>query len=289
MDEHLFGRLASLLETQSVVLASVVSTQGATPRKRSSRMLISANMIEGSVGGGMAEARVIEQARQLIDAGTAAATIDIELDGRPGSAGVCGGRMTIGLRRWAGALDRARAEEIALALASGMRVELDAGDLGKQGIGDVAVPDVRLLIFGGGHCGAALCELSASLAFERHVIDVRSECLGAAAFSGATTHASEADALDGLLATGRDVQAVLVNRDFQADVAALEMLCQHPPRFLGMLGSRRRITEVLASLPQHRDALRDLIAPVGIDIGAETPHEIAVSILAQLIEQRRHY
>ena len=80
---------------------------------------------------------------------------------------------------------------------------------------------------------------------------------------------------------------MLLNRDFAADIASLHELCRRPPAFLGMMGSRRRIREVLDALPEHADALARLQAPVGLDIAAETPQEIAVSILAQLVQVRR--
>ena len=75
---------------------------------------------------------------------------------------------------------------------------------------------------------------------------------------------------------------MLLNRDYASDVAALAVLCRKPPAFLGMMGSQRRIAEVRAALPAHAQALERLQAPVGLDIEAQSPHEIAVSILAQL-------
>jgi xanthine dehydrogenase accessory factor len=88
-------------------------------------------------------------------------------------------------------------------------------------------------------------------------------------------------------ATERRVLAVLLNRDLQADVAALRALAPAVPAFIGMMGSVRRIAEVRAALPEFASALEHVQAPVGMDLGAETPHEIAVSILARLIADRR--
>lgn len=289
MDESLFRRLADWLLAQPVVLASVISTRGATPRKRGSRMLISADAIAGSVGGGQAEVRVIEQARTLIASHGHAATLAIGLDGRADSAGVCGGDMSISLRCWAGADDQARAARISATLAQGRSFELEADDLGSAGVRELAVADTRLLIFGAGHCGAALCELAAALDYDRHVFDTRADCLQAPAFKGARTYCGDIHGLRSVLETDREVQAVLLNRDYHADVAALEILCERPPRFIGMMGSRRRVGEVLAALGPSRQSLTHLVAPVGIDIDAQTPHEIAISILAQLIQHRRQY
>ncbi|SFN63205.1 XdhC family protein [Dokdonella immobilis] len=288
MDERLFAALASWLEHRAVVLASVVAAQGATPRRRGSRMLVTAASSLGSIGGGLAEARVLDAARGLLESTSTQASIEIDLGGGAQSAGVCGGRMRIALRRWS-TQDLERARAIRDLLAGGDRVVLGADDLGAPGVEDLARPDVRLLIVGAGHCGAALCELAARLEFDIHVFDARGECLEQPAFASAHTHAGDVGVLGSLLEGRRDVQAVLLNRDFHADVAALEVLCARPPRFLGMLGSRRRIGEVRKALPGCREVLRGLVAPVGLDIDAETPHEIAVSILAQLIAERRHY
>ena len=289
MDESLFRRLADWLLAQPVVLASVASTRGATPRKRGSRMLITADAIAGSVGGGQAEVRVIEQARNLIASHGRTSAMAIALDGRAESAGICGGDMLISLRRWCGADDQARAARISATLAGGESVELDTDDLGSAGLSEHAQADTRLLIIGAGHCGAALCELAAALDYDCHVFDARADRLQAVAFKTATTHGGDVNALRSVLDTAREVQAVLVNRDYHADVAALEVLSERPPRFIGMMGSRRRVGEVMAALGSSRQALAHLVAPVGIDIDAQTPHEIAISILAQLIQSRRQY
>ena len=289
MDERLFARLAGWLEQQAVVLASVVEARGATPRRPGSRMLVTAASSLGSIGGGLAEVRVLEAARRLLGSSSVQGSVDIDLGGGADSAGVCGGSMRIALRRWSTVDDLERARAIRDALAAGHRVVLGADDLGAPGVGNVANPDVRLLIVGAGHCGAALCELAARLDFDIHVFDARRECLGQSAFAAACRHAGDVAQLGALLDSERDVQAILLNRDFHADVAALEVRCARPPRFLGMLGSRRRIGEVVKALPGCREALRGLVAPVGLDIDAETPHEIAVSILAQLIAERRRY
>ena len=289
MDERLFSTLARWLSDRAVVVASISSTHGATPRKRASRMLISADALEGSVGGGLAEARVIAKAREMLAAEVDNEVLAIDLGGGIGSAGICGGRMHMVMRRWSNASQRQRAERIALDLSQGRRVLLDADTLGGGVETQQAIPDVRLLIVGAGHCAAALSELAHRLDFDIHVFDSRAESLMSPSFAHATVHGGEAPDLAQAIDCERDVQAVLLNRNFEADVAALRILGQKPPRFLGMLGSHRRIAEVRRALPDLQDALCDLVAPIGIDIGAETPHEIAISILAQLIEYRRSY
>lgn len=289
MSERLQSRLAHHLESEPVVVATVLATRGATPRKRGTRMLVTGTETESTIGGGELEARVIAAARDLLACGETSTELPIALDGQPGAAGVCGGTMRIALRRWDGARDQARARAIASALARGEAVALDAGDLGAPGASETLQPDVRLLIVGGGHCALALHELARHLDFELWVYAREAGDAAQAAFPAASCLSGEPQQLALALATPRTVYAVLLNRDYAADVAALEVLCRQPPAFLGMMGSRRRIAEVRAALPAHAKALASLQAPIGLEIEAQTPHEIAVSILAQLIAYRHRH
>lgn len=280
MDEPLFLRLADWLRREPVVLASVIETRGATPRKRGSRMLIARDKAVFSIGGGLAEARVMEAARGLLAAHSGAAALSIDLDGGQGAAGVCGGRMQITLRRWSGEADLALAEAIALQLQAGQTATLPAqGEMPAQRLN----PNPRLLIVGAGHCGQALYEHAQRLDFDIFVFDSRNECFADGAFGGASILRGDYAQLAAVMATQRTRCAVLLNRDFAADIATLDVLCREPPEFLGMMGSRRRVRQVTDALPQYARALQRLQAPIGIDIDAETPHEIAISILAQVI------
>jgi xanthine dehydrogenase accessory factor len=283
MDERLFAELAARLHHEAVVVASVIGTLGATPRKRGARMLVCTDATAASIGGGLAEARTIAAARALLAAPhDEAVALDIDLGGGVGAAGICGGRMRLELRRWAGVADLARAEDAAAQLAAGLRVALPPPDAALP-----LLPNPRLLIIGAGHCGAALCEAARLLDFDIAVFDTREDCLADAAFAGARVYGGNYAELAHALDTPRAVYAVLLNRDFGADIASLRELCARPPAFLGMMGSSRRIRQVIEALPEHADALRRLQAPIGLDIAAETPQEIAVSILAQLVQVRR--
>lgn len=286
MNERLFARLATLLAKEPVVLASVLHTRGATPRKRGARMLVTAAQSEFSIGGGLAEARVIAASRELLHSNSTSREIDIDLSGAADAAGVCGGRMQLVLRRWTGTDDSARARNIASTLAAGACVDLSAADLGAATATDRARPDDRLLIIGGGHCALALYELALHLDFDLWVFDEHAAQLNMAQFPLATRLSGDYSELPGAVDTSRRVHAVLLNRDFRADIAALSVLARHPPEFMSMMGSARRIAEVRAALPECAGALAHLTAPVGLPIGAHTPHEIAVSILAQVIANR---
>lgn len=240
-------------------------------------MLVGASDFEGSVGGGLAEARVLAAARALLAAQDAHAELEIDLSGGPESAGVCGGRMWLALRRWQGAADRERAQAIADELAGGRAATLE---------GEVLEPDPRLLIVGGGHCGHALYQLASHLDFDLWVFDETHSPADAQRFAMATHLCGDHARLSHALDTARVVHAVLLNRDFHADVAALRALAASPPRFIGMMGSARRIAQVRAAIPGFDERFAHLRAPIGLEIGAQTPHEIAVSILAQLVADR---
>ena len=287
MNEQLFARLADWVAREPVVLASVLATRGATPRKAGARMLISTNAAAFSVGGGLAEARVMTAARELLAAGGQVAEVQIDLTGGAGSVGICGGRMQLVLRRWHGAADAERALTIATMLAAGLEVELHAGDVGSANGAMTVCPDPRLLIVGGGHCGLALCQLARTLDFELWVYDPRPEHADPALYPGVRTLTGDFDNLRAALSTRRALYVVLLNRDYASDVATLRVLAGSTFAFLGMMGSRKRIDQVLAALETDQaQQLAALQAPVGLPIGAQTPEEIAVSVLAHLIQVR---
>lgn len=285
-DERLFAQLATTLDREAVVLASVLHTRGATPRKRGARMLIAAEHCAFSVGGGMAEVRVVDAARTLLASTQRHATVVIDLSGGADSAGICGGEMTLALRCWRGADDALRARAIADALRAGTSIALSSDDLGCTDATDNALPNPRLLIVGGGHCGLALYQLAQHLDFDLWLFDDRAECAASTPLANATALYGDFRQLGSALRSERVLHAVLLNRDFHADIETLRALATRPPAFISMMGSQRRINQVRAALPDLADVLAHLSAPVGLAIGAQTPHEIAVSILAQVIRDR---
>lgn len=288
MDEALFARLADrLADGRGVALASVVAARGATPRKPGARMLIEADRIAFSVGGGAMEARVIETARALLAAAGGCKTLEIALTGQPGSAGICGGTMRVAVRVWQGVDDAARAQAIASALAEGEATELSGAGMGdRDAAAQVLHPRPRLLIAGAGHCGHALAQLAGLVDFEVWLADSRPECFPPDRDITATCIDATSGSLRRAANTARDLYIVLLSRDYPTDVAALDALVGSRCAFLGMMGSRRRVAQVRRALPAHAAWLEGMQAPVGLPIGDETPHEIAVGILAQLIARR---
>lgn len=149
----------------------------------------------------------------------------------------------------------------------------------------------RLVIVGGGHVGLALARFGELLGFSVTVIDDRPEFANRERFPMAdeVIAADAGDALDAL-ALDASASVVLVSRGHRQDEEALRHAVGRGAGYVGMIGSRRRTATVLRHLLEEGLAPADLEAvstPIGLDIGAETPEEIAVSILAEVVMLRR--
>ena len=158
---------------------------------------------------------------------------------------------------------------------------------------EVHAPSEQLLIFGAGHIAVPLAELGVTLAFSVTVLDDRDEFASSERFPAhaRVRHLDLSAPLAGITIT-RDSYIVLVTRAHAHDFDLLRAILalEEPPRYIGMIGSRRRVRAAFTALLEGgvaREKLLAVHAPVGLDIGAETPAEIAVSIAAELIRVRR--
>jgi len=149
----------------------------------------------------------------------------------------------------------------------------------------------RLVVFGGGHVGARVAEAAAFAGWRVTVVDDRPDFADASRLPFAE-RAVVCDFHDLPATLGFDAETfvVVATRGHQHDALIVEQLARQDLRYLGMLGSRRKVSLtwrllVGAGVPQSR--LDDIHAPVGLSIGADTPEEIAVSIVAQMIAVRR--
>ena len=149
----------------------------------------------------------------------------------------------------------------------------------------------QLLVVGGGHVGLALATMGDMLGFRVTVVDDRPEFANEERFPMAERVIAEepAPALDAL-DINDSTYAVLVSRGHQLDEEGLRHLVGRGAAYVGMIGSRRRTGTVLQHLADDGFGLADLEAvytPIGLDIGAETPEEIAMSILSEMVMERR--
>ncbi len=282
-------------EGRSVTLCVVVATRGSTPQPAGAMVCVdeAANLI-GTLGGGCVEAEIRRLAHQAIGNGTGR-VCEFQLDSDFGhdDGMICGGTMEVALcplpakdgddifRR---ALQNLDTSESIIPLC----VEQDGSPVEYR----VRItPTPRLLIAGAGHIGRILANMAVIVGFEVHVIDDRDQYANVKRFpQPIRTHVGEiARTLSGMTIDSNTF-VVIVTRGHNNDEAALRTVLGSPARYIGMIGSRRKINVIYDDLRHegaNEDAIARVQAPIGIDIGAVTTDEIAVSIVAQLVQVRR--
>lgn len=156
---------------------------------------------------------------------------------------------------------------------------------------DPLVPRDRLLILGGGHVGQALAILAVNLDFQVCVADSRLEFAEPGRFpAGVETRLGGYTDLIEAFPTGATTYVVVVSPGHSTDLECVRALLRREYRYAGFIGSRRKVRMILDQVVSEGfpvDKVKALRAPIGVDIGAETPAEIAVAILAELIAARR--
>lgn len=178
------------------------------------------------------------------------------------------------------------------ALAEGRHRLLRYPDQGIEVFVEVQQRPPRLLIVGAGHIAVPLCELGALCDFSVIVIDDRPQFANRDRFPAADeVIAADIRQTVSALATDPESYVVLVTRGHSLDVECLTTILDRPLAYIGMIGSKRRVRAVFDLLEREqgiaRAPLERVHAPIGLAIGAETPAEIAVSIMAEIIAVRR--
>lgn len=301
-----------MLSVGPLVVATVIRTQGSVPRQVGAKLALGSDgCLSGTIGGGAGEAKVIAEAQTLLQtADPVGMEISIDLSGSP--LGVCGGRMHIWLQRWQGSVAQALVAGILQALEDGTNQQLIT-PLEPQGwpylssefqaissprrIGGSLVepltPSPTLLIVGAGHCGIPLAQMAHWAGFRIWIQDDRPEYITPERFPTAERLCPQAfSELIPDLSRRSELYIALLTRGYTLDCQILRTLhqAQLSYRYLGMIGSRRRVKTVLQTLAQEGIPASEfpcLHAPIGLEIHAETPAEIAISITAQLIQVRR--
>jgi xanthine dehydrogenase accessory factor len=149
---------------------------------------------------------------------------------------------------------------------------------------DVLRPPIELLIFGGDEDAAVLARLAHELGWALSVFDFRPRLLDPARFPpGTRLIESGGEALPHRLKPGPATAALVASRHYLYDVAALRALLQAPPPYIGVMGSAIRLERLLNEVRPSPAQLARLHAPVGLDLGARTPAEIALSIVSEVL------
>lgn len=155
-------------------------------------------------------------------------------------------------------------------------------------------PAPRLVVCGAGHVGASLARLAAFTGYHTSLLDDRAEFLKRERFPEAEIELLVADdwssAVRDAVGNGRGVSVAVVTRGHNEDEQCMRVAIQANPDYIGLIGSKRRTSIVIdrlreAGVPEEQ--LRKIHAPIGLDIGAVSPEEVALAILAEIVADRR--
>lgn len=237
-------------KNQLGALCTIVRSKGSTPRRSSSKMLVYADgSITGTVGGGELENRVIQVALEAMQSGQSRLLEYSMTDPQRGDPGVCGGQLEVYV--------------------------------------EPILPKPILAVLGAGHVGRAVVHLAKWLGFYVVVNDDRVELCNPEAIPGADEyHAVPMQELPGSFQITPWTYLVLTTRGSDVDIRGLPALLDTSAAYIGVIGSRRRwavTRKFLLDAGVSEAALRRVRSPIGLELNAETPEEIAVSILAEII------
>jgi xanthine dehydrogenase accessory factor len=171
------------------------------------------------------------------------------------------------------------------------RLEAKGGADAYEVMVEVVEAPVTLLIIGGGHIGLSLATIGAHVGFSVAVMDDRTMYANAERFPMADyAQAGDFTEMIANFPIGTNTYIVMVSRGHKQDETALRAVIGRGAGYVGMIGSKRRVATVLRHLAEEGlpiEALERVYTPIGFDLGAETPEEIAVSIMAEIIAVRR--
>src|SRR5229473_4889286 len=254
-DMDLFEEIVKMRRAgQRGALATIVHTNGSIPSYESSRMLVREDgSIAGTVGGGCVEADVWAAAKEVIRAEQPRKmTFNLNHEASYDAGLICGGTLEIFV--------------------------------------EPILPQPVLYLFGGGHVATALANAAHTAGFVIGVIDDRESFANRERFPMAQEiYTSFEQAFERIKPTA-STYMVIVTRGHKDDMRVLGWAVGTSPRYIGMIGSKRKVLSVYRALEKDgisAEKFAGVHAPVGLDIGALTPEEIAISITAELIAIRR--
>jgi xanthine dehydrogenase accessory factor len=234
---------------RSAALVTVVDTQRSVPRRAGAKLVVTSDGLTfGTIGGGEMEARCISEARDALADGRPRRLHYDLLDATGGDPGVCGGSVELYVEPF--------------------------------------MPTRTVVVVGCGHVGRAVVDLAAWLGYRVVATDDRAELATAealpsasAVFAGPVSEVLAAESI------GAHTAIIMVTRNMAVDLEALPPLLASGAGFVGVMGSRRRWEQTHAALLARgvtESELARVHSPIGVEIAAETPEEIAVSILAEV-------
>jgi xanthine dehydrogenase accessory factor len=249
--EAIYQALSELQKNnQPASLCTVIRSEGSTPRHVGSKMLVYPNgKFIGTVGGGELESRVIKAAIETIKNGKAETLSYSMADPSRGDPGVCGGQVEVFV--------------------------------------EPILPTPLLVVIGAGHVGKAVVHLATWLGFRVAVCDDRAEFCNPEATPGADEYYPvEMGLLAEKLNVTDQTYLVVTSRGSAVDAAGLPRLLESQASYIGVIGSKRRWATTVKALKEKGvpdELIKKVRSPMGLELQAETPEEIAVSILAEIL------
>jgi xanthine dehydrogenase accessory factor len=237
-------------------VATIVNVRGSIPSFKTAKMLVRDDgSIIGTIGGGCVEAEVWQAAREVMETEKPRTlTFNLNQDPKYDTGLVCGGTLDIFI--------------------------------------EPVLPPALLYIFGAGHVSANLYKVAKDADFGVTVVDDRAAYANRERFPEAKeVIAGDFEQVMARLAPNESSYIVIVTRGHRDDMRVLRWAVQTQARYIGMIGSKRKTISIFRELTKQgipAQFFERVHAPVGLDIGAVTPEEIAVAITAELIAVRRH-
>jgi len=254
MTKSLFEQIVELQNRgESFAICTITSSQGSTPRHVGSKMLVLENGdFTGTVGGGELEHRVLDEAWVAITDGKPRKLSYSMTDPSRGDPGVCGGQVEVFVEPF--------------------------------------LPAPKIIIIGGGHVGKAVAHLAKWLGFRVAVSDDRAEfCTPEMNPDADEFYPIPMADLPKQTNINRHTYIILTTRGVMTDVPGLPPLLQTRAAYIGVIGSRRRWATTVKGLKENgvsEETINRIHSPIGLELKAETPEEIAVSIMAEIIMLR---
>ena len=252
----IYQKIAGLLsEGRSLALASVIRVEGSAPRRAGAKMVVCEDgRSYGTIGGGCLESYVVHEARKTLEEGRSKIIhADLGDDSWSGIGMACGGKIEVFI--------------------------------------EPIRPDPRLIILGSGHVARALAKLAPYVGYKLFVVDPFAK----EGDFPAAEKVFSFDRPDGYLQTLKQLRpsqndSIVITTRHRDDADALKAALAFPVGYVGMVGSKSRVKLAYEELKRQgigEEELSRVFAPIGLDIGAETPEEIALSILAEILKVKR--
>ena len=241
---------------QKCAVATIVEVAGSIPSFQSAKMLIREDgTMVGTIGGGCTEAEVWQAARDVMDTEKPRMLqFHLGQDAAYDNGLICGGQLNVYV--------------------------------------EPVLPMPRALIFGAGHISKSLSKVATLAGFATTVVDNRETYANEERFpEAAEVIAAEYEEVFPQLPANDSTYVIIVTRGHRDDMRVLRWAVSQPLRYIGMIGSKRKTLEVAKHLRREgisAESLARVHAPMGLDIGAVTPEEIAVAVVAEMIRRRRH-